>query len=145
MAYVEYSDYTGYSTVEVPQEDFPKYEGIASAIIDTLTHSRIVLWGGLSALPIFVQTAVKKAVCAQIQSMAYNYGDAVAATEDVSELEYQSETLGKYSYNRGALAGKDLETVNGIAVSPMVRPYLFPTGLLFSGIDPSYSPYGLDI
>lgn len=143
MAYIEYTDYTAYSTQAIDEASFPQFAEVASTLIDAITHNRINLWGGLVALPIFVQGAVKKAVCAEVQTLAYSEGDPVAAVEDSFTNEYQSETLGKYSYSKKNTMSEDVETFNGVPISPLVRPYLLPTGLLFSGTDPTYNPFGL--
>ena len=139
MAYVTKTDYDAYSDVSISETDFPRYAELADLLIDALTMGRIEQWGGLTALPAFVQDKVKKACCAQIQTMAYN-GDTVEAVEDAAGGTFASESLGKYSYSRGQTNDSG-DRVNGIEISPMARVFLAPTGLLFRGINRAYNPY----
>lgn len=139
MAYVTKADYTAYSDVTVTDEDFPRYAELADILIDALTMGRIEQGGGLAALPVFVQDRIKKACCAQIQTMAY-IGNPTEVVEDATGGTLSSESLGKYSYSRGQDTNSG-DRVNGIEISPMVRIFLAPTGLLFRGINRPYSPY----
>lgn len=139
MAYVTKAEYDAYGDVAVSETDFPRYAELADLLIDALTMNRIEQWGGLAALPAFVQDKVKKACCAQIQTMAY-CGDTTDIVEDAAGGTLSSESLGKYSYSRGQDTNGG-DRVNGIELSPMVRVFLAPTGLLFRGINRAYNPY----
>ncbi|MDD3030698.1 MAG: hypothetical protein PHS57_10575 [Alphaproteobacteria bacterium] len=138
MSYVTKADYDAYSDVTVSAEDFPRLSELASDLIDGFTMNRITAAGGLDSFPPFVQDRIKKATCAQVQTIAYA-GSADSVVEDVTGGGITSESLGKYSYSKkqgsGAAGnGEGGDTVNGIELSPLVRVYLRPTGLLFRGL-----------
>ena len=138
MSYATKADYDAYSDVAVSEEDFPRLSELASDLIDGFTMNRITAAGGLDSFPPFVQDRVKKATCAQIQTIAYA-GSAESVVEDAADGGTTSESLGKYSYSKkqgsGAAGnGEGGDAVNGVELSPTVRVYLRPTGLLFRGL-----------
>lgn len=129
MAYVTSTDFASYSpSTSIPSGEFSELAERASEILDMITMRRIEDAGGIEALTAATQAKVKKATCAQIQTMFANGGIDVVTG---SGGEVQSATLGKFSYQQG---GSTAETYNGIPISPLINLYLQGTGLLFRGI-----------
>lgn len=132
MAYISQSDFTAYtpSTIMDPAE-FAELAERASDVIDMLTMHRIPRGGGLSALAAEVQTAVKKATCAQVQTLqAQGSTDALTGNAAVP-----GATLGKFSYYTAQGTDKTTTpTINGIPYSPLIAGYLSTTGLLYRGL-----------
>lgn len=129
MAYINKSEYNAFLGVAttLSDADFGYLSDRASDVIDALTMYKITAAGGIDSLPPFVQEQVKKAVCAQTQTLDERGGVAAVIGE-----AGESVTIGKFSYSKQG-GGKE-KTVNGLPVSPLVEGYLFPTGLLYGGI-----------
>jgi hypothetical protein len=137
MGYIAKSDLTEYApSVTITDAEFTELSERASEIIDRLTLDRIPRAGGISALEADVQEAVKKAACAQLQTMLAQGG--VSTVEGFgAEANTQSVTIGKFSSVRAILSGgsaSTLPTVDGVPVSPMVNGYLRKTGLMYRGV-----------
>ncbi len=132
MAYIAKTDLTTYApSVTLTDAEFAELADRASEIIDRLTMDRIPIAGGLTALDADVQAAVKKAACAQVQTMFAQGGLSVVEGFG-AEANQQSVSIGKFSTsNAGASA---LQTVDGMPVSPMVAGYLRRTGLMYRGV-----------
>ena len=92
--------------------------------IDALTIYRLSQTG-VDAYPLRIQGFIKKAICAQTQ-----YLDANGGIDALADSDFASMGLGKFNYsgNPGTSAGE-------VQYSPLVFSYLFPTGLLYRGID----------
>ena len=125
MPYVDKEFYTNeYQGAPLDDEaEFPRLSQRASDIIDQLTSYRIKT---LEDWPEFIQTQVKKAVCAQIEFYQLKGGyEEVESGED-----YSNFAIGSFSYSKGgASSNKQADRV-----SPSVVTYLRPTGLLYTGI-----------
>lgn len=125
MAYITFQQYVDiYGTCPVSEAQFPVYAGIASDIIDTITQFRIEQWGGVSALPVFLQNILQKATAAQCQYLL-ELGISTVTTGQTG----QGFTVGKVSINGGALANGNL-TAAQLLVSPAVRAMLEQTPLM---------------
>ena len=75
MAIVTIAYYTGtYLGEPIATEDFPRAEARAERAIAQITHGRATE-ATFAALPSFMQTAVKNAICAQIEYYAINGTD----------------------------------------------------------------------
>lgn len=122
MAYITYEQYaTMYGTPPISEADFPVYANAASDLIDSITQYRIVE-GGLSALPVLVQTLVQKAAAAQVLYFTQNGLEAV-----LSGQTGQGYTVGKVHIDGGNTGSK---TAAQLMISPMTRVYLEQTGLM---------------
>ncbi|MHB1152093.1 MAG: head-tail connector protein [Eubacteriales bacterium] len=119
MAYVDKTYYDNdYIGIGTETADFPRYEARAREIIDQITRNRIVE-NGLASYSASVQTAIKKAVCAQIDYYVLNGIDAAS-----SGLSAESFTVGKVSVSGAKVSGKIS------MVSPQAIAFLEPTGLM---------------
>ena len=136
MAYIAKTDLAEYSaSVVLSDAEFTELSERASDIIDRLTLDRIPLAGGLSTFDANTQIAIKKATCAQVQTMAAQGGPSVVEGFG-AEANQQSVTIGKFSSVRAILSGgsaSTLPTIDGVPVSPMVAGYLRRTGLMYRG------------
>ncbi|MFA5424454.1 MAG: hypothetical protein WC374_11425 [Phycisphaerae bacterium] len=138
MAYIAQSDFTTYapSAPTMSAAVFAELAERASEIIDELTMSRIIQEGGLTAFDTDEQAAIKKAVCAEVQTLLqYGGVNAIAGAGTV-----ESASIGKFSYT-SKFKGK---TVNGMPVSPLISTYLFQTGLLNRGLEIWRRPYRIN-
>ena len=114
-------DYEFYSTVyvgsEADQASFPALCARASDIVGAMTR-----WADVSHLPEWIQTLVKKAVCAQVDYFAVNGLDSIAGSDG------QGFTVGKVSVSGSTDTG--MKGRMSMHISPMVTTYLEQTGLL---------------
>lgn len=135
MAYITYEQYIEmYGICPLTVEEFPVYAGLAGDLIDSVTQYRIVK-GGLSALPIFVQTQVKKATAAQVLYMIQNGLEAT-----MSGQIGQGFTVGKVHVDGGTNGKTEVQMM----ISPAVKILLEQTGLMERSVpclDPSPSSY----
>lgn len=125
MSYITETEYEEYTKADLPA-DFAILSEAASAIIDTLTMNRIVL-EGFDEFEDADQTAIKKAVCAEVHCLVEN-GGVYAITGNADGAT--SVSIGKFSES-GASSMRNIE---GIPVSPMINIYLGLTGLLNKGV-----------
>lgn len=124
MAYVDETYYTGtYIGVSVDSSDFPRYEARAEEVIDLLIRGRIAS-GGMASCPPEVQTAVQKAICAQIEYYVYNGIDV--ASGGISAAGF---TVGKVSVSKGGGSSAALQTGAKTMISPQALALLEQTGL----------------
>lgn len=135
MAYINSDDFTTYSpSTTIDENLFAELAERASEVIDRLTFDRITLAGGLSGLSTATQEAVKKATCAQIQTM-YAQGGLSTVEGFGAEANQQYMQVGKFSIGTAnSNQGDPLATVDGVPISPMVTGYLRRTGLLYRGV-----------
>ena len=114
-------DYEFYATVYMGSEadaaSFPALCARASDIVGAMTR-----WTDVSHLPEWIQTLVKKAVCAPVDYFAVNGLDSIAGGDD------QGFTVGKVSVSGSTDTGMKGAMASHIA--PMVTTYLEQTGLL---------------
>ena len=137
MAYIVKADFTAYSpSTTIPDAELAELAERASDVIDILTQHRIVRAGGISAYNVATQAAIKKAVCAQVQTMYSQGGKATVEGWGAESDAMGSVSIGKFSYgNSGQSAqGGQMQTVNGIPVSPLIEGALGWTGLLYRGL-----------
>ena len=106
-------------------DDFDSLELRASEIVEEMTMYRL---SGITfaAMPEDIQTAVKKAVCAQIE-----YLDANGGADIDNGVNIQSGTLGKFSYSQGG-ASSGSDSGQSVYATRAIR-LLAPTGLLYRG------------
>ena len=129
MSYVTAAEFTAYSpSTVIPVGEFAELAERASEIIDIITMNKIEDAGGITGFVAAIQAKIKKATCAQIQTM-YAAGGADVVTG--SGGEPQSVTLSKFSYTAGE---SKADTFNGIPIAPMANVYLHGTGLLYRGL-----------
>ncbi|MEG2428889.1 MAG: hypothetical protein RSA99_00745 [Oscillospiraceae bacterium] len=112
MSYITLVDYQTFTGESV--ENFDVLSQRASDIVDQITLNKIVEVG-FNTLPLFIQTAIKNATCAMVQSLDEN---------GLNIDDMQSASLGKFSYSAG--------TSNNIP--KLMMSYLEQTGLLYRGL-----------
>lgn len=123
--YVDESYYYGtFNGESVESADFPGLCRRAGELIEELTLYRLTETGFL-VMPVEMQTAVKNAVCAQIEYLDANGGAEMDMGNGMS-----GATLGKFSYS-GASSGSG-STEQSI-FSPRAERILWPTGLTYRG------------
>lgn len=116
--------YDTFNGESVESADFPGLCRRAGELIEELTLYRLTETGFL-VMPIEMQTAVKNAVCAQIEYLDANGGAEMDMGNGMS-----GATLGKFSYS-GASSGSG-STEQSI-FSPRAERILWPTGLTYRG------------
>lgn len=116
--------YDTFNGESVESADFPGLCGRAGELIEELTLYRLTETGFL-VMPVEMQTAVKNAVCAQIEYLDANGGAEMDMGNGMS-----GATLGKFSYS-GASSGSG-STEQSI-FSPRAERILWPTGLTYRG------------
>jgi len=124
MAIVDFTFYYNtYLGQEADQTSFPAFEARAEDIVCAMTRWQ-VSEETIADLPAFVQTLVKKAICAQVDYFAVNGLDSAAGNDG------RGFTVGKVSItgksgseiaHKGALSGN---------VSPLALMYLEQSGLM---------------
>lgn len=120
MAIVTYEYYTGtYMGETIAEIDFPKYEAKAERLITQITHGRAANY---ATLPTFQQTAIKEAICGQVEYYAIMGLDVSIAGETSSGW-----TVGKVRVD-GGNASKATGAMT--MVSPSAIAALEQTGLL---------------
>ncbi len=110
MAYIDKAFFDTYTTTVIDAAEFTVLAERASDVIDVLTMHKIGGTAGLALLPPAVQTAVKKAAAAQVETL-YALGGLDAVTGDSGAV--QSATIGKFSYSAG---GGSALTIYGMPV-----------------------------
>lgn len=116
--------YDTFNGESVESADFPGLCRRAGELIEELTLYRLTEIGFL-VMPVEMQTAVKNAVCAQIEYLDANGGAEMDMGNGMS-----GATLGKFSYS-GASSGSG-STEQSI-FSPRAERILWPTGLTYRG------------
>ncbi len=116
--------YDTFNGESVESADFPGLCRRAGELIEELTLYRLTETGFL-VMPAEMQTAVKNAVCAQIEYLDANGGAEMDMGNGMS-----GATLGKFSYS-GASSGSG-STEQSI-FSPRAERILWPTGLTYRG------------
>lgn len=116
--------YDTFNGESVESADFPGLCRRAGELIEELTLYRLTETGFL-VMPAEMQTAVKNAVCAQIEYLDANGGAEMDMGNGMS-----GATLGKFSYS-GASSGSG-STEQSI-FSPRAERILWTTGLTYRG------------
>lgn len=106
-----------YKGIEADSASFPALCARASDIVGAMTR-----WADVSHQPEWIQTLVKKAICAQVDYFAVNGLDSVAGGDG------QGFTVGKVSV--GGSTNTGMKGRMAMHISPMVMAYLEQTGLL---------------
>ena len=132
MGLVTYEFYTNtYYGEPVSVDDFPRYEARSENAILTMINKTA---DEAALLPEAVLTAVKNAICAQIDYF-YEYGISVSVFGKEAGGGF---TVGKVSVNNGSSTGAaGLKSM----IAPAVYAYLERTGLLNPQVDTAAEPW----
>ena len=132
MPYVTEEYYWEFGGEPVCSADFPSLSRRAGEIIEEMTLYRVAE-ERLEQFPEAIQKRIKDAVCAEIE-----YLDANGVSDLDNGADFQSATLGKFSYAKGAGAsGSSAQSL----YSPRACRILYPTGLLYRGGGVPCVPY----
>lgn len=133
MGLVSYDFYTTvYIGEPVAQTDFPRYEARAEDMILGLVKRAAA---DILLMPADIQTAVKKAICAQVDYFVeYGIGISVYGKEAGGGF-----TVGKVSVNNGSASGAASGSRSMIA--PGVYMYLEQTGLINPSVMTAWEPW----
>ena len=130
MAIVSFEYYTSeYLGESVSEADFPRYDLRAESIIRNITHGKTDSFDSMTPE---TQTAVKNAICAQIEYFNL-YGLDVA----VSGRTGGSFTVGKVSVSNGS----EVKTGASSIVCPLAISFLEQTGLLNPAVETIDRPF----
>ena len=121
----EYYD-SVYLGEQIATEDFPRYEKRAEDLVLGLCRRRAE---DIAPMPEWVQTAVKNAICAQIEYFS-EYGILVGT---VGKEAGNGFSVGKVSLHVGSGSNKSDEGLRSM-LCPAVYVYLETTGLLYPGV-----------
>jgi len=135
MGYITKAEYdVFFPSNDLSTEEFDMYVEAASVIIDRLSINRIPSFGGLSEFSAYTQDKVQRATAAQINTIESQGGEA-ALNGDPSAI-VGSVSIGRYSESNGGKSGSGsgIQLIDSIPVSPMVKMYLQPTGLIYPGL-----------
>lgn len=132
MAIVSYEYYTiTYLGEPIAEESFPRLELRSEDLVLNLINKTAE---AVAALPAVTQTAIKKAICAQIEYL-YEYGTGVAVYGKEAGGGF---TVGKVSVNNG---GSKVAAGAKSMIAPAVYEYLERTGLLNPQVDTAPEPW----
>lgn len=131
MAYIDNAYFASYTSTSIPDTEFVILAERASDIIDTITMDKIN-GVGFENLTVATQIRIKKATAAQIE-MLYHQGGIEALTGN-SDADINNVSIGKFSYSKNNSGKKNIKTINGMPLSPLVESYLMMTGLLYRGL-----------
>lgn len=124
MAIVDFTYYYNtYLGQEADQTSFPAFEARAEDIVCAMTRWQ-VSEATVAGLPAFVQTLVKKAICAQADFFAVNGLDSAAGNDG------RGFTVGKVTVQGKAAEGMVRSGALSGNVSPLALMYLEQTGLM---------------
>lgn len=125
MPYIDKVYFRSKSTQTIDDSELDVLIDYASDIIESMTMNLQGVSFGM--LPSAVQEKVKKATVAQVDTLYLNGG-----IEDLSGGDFQSATIGKFSYGLGSRGTGQIES--SIPISPMINIILGATGLLYRGL-----------
>lgn len=130
MGLVDFNYYTNeYLGEPIPADDFPRYDARAEDLVLGLINKTTDEAGVLPAV-----TAVKKAICAQIEYL-FEYGLSVAVYGKEAGGGF---TVGKVSVNNGSsVAAAGARSM----IAPAVYTYLEKTGLLNAQVPTASEPW----
>ena len=124
--YVDINYYKdNYGGLELSYEAFNRFLIRANNDIERLTRSQIVM-EKLSELD---RERVKKAVCSQVEFLAIKGETASTVSDNIGSV-----SIGSYSESSGGRYGA-LADVDTSRYADAVFDWLFPTGLLFAGVE----------
>ena len=133
MAVVSFEYYTDeYLGEAIAESEFPRLELRSEDLVLGIINKTAEQ---VAALPAATQTAIKKAICAEIEYLnEYGTGVAVYGKEAGGGF-----TVGKVSVNNGSASAGASGAKSMIA--PAVYVYLERTGLLYPGVDTAAEPW----
>lgn len=133
MAVVSFEYYTDeYLGEAIADSEFPRLELRSEDLVLGIINKTAEQ---VAALPAAIQTAIKKAICAEIEYLnEYGTGVAVYGKEAGGGF-----TVGKVSVNNGSASAGASGAKSMIA--PAVYVYLERTGLLYPGVDTAAEPW----
>lgn len=133
MPYIDATYYTDTYMGEPASstEELNKYIARASDLIDQVTSYRIPCVG-FDNLSSFLQDLIKKATAAQVEYYVLNGGSAELDAGFGASGDYNSVTVGAFSYSKGSSAGSTNRDID--RVSPATLDYLRYTGFIYQGI-----------
>lgn len=112
-------------------DEFDYLNEVSQSLIEFMTRKTAEQ---LADMPEVILTKVKRAICAEIHYL-YNLGGDKATISKV-DIQKTSESYGgSYSYTIDSSKAPNVEYENGLPLAPLVKVYLLPTGLLYSGVD----------
>lgn len=126
MNYIDIDFYKTFTKTEIDEDTFDQLVEVAARIIDDKTMNRATHFDTFSD---FVKERIQKATASQVKKLVKDGG-----MNAIDKANLVSESIGSYNYTKASKNEKQVETINGIEVSPMVDVYLRPTGLLYRGI-----------
>ena len=131
MAYLTYSEFQALPFVDpsIAKADFDKYEWFAEQVINELTMSFYEHHDLATDNDTFRVTKFKQAVALQ----TINQIESETLTQDQSENEAQSITMGRTSINYGSTPVSNSGSSDGYISADAYRQ-LVPTGLLYRGV-----------
>lgn len=133
MGLVDYDFYSKtYIGEPISTADFPRYEARGEDMILALIKRSATDTEGL---PEVLRTAVKKAICAQIEYL-YEYGISVSVYGREAGGGF---TVGKVTVNNGSASGAASGAKSMIA--PAVYMYLEQTGLINPSVETAREPW----
>ena len=126
MNYIDIDFYEEFTKTKIDEDTFDQLVEVAARIIDDKTMNRAP---NFDTFPDFVKERIQKATASQVKKLVKDGG-----MNAIDKANLVSESIGSYNYTKASKNEKQVETINGIEVSPMVDVYLRPTGLLYRGI-----------
>ena len=126
MNYIDIKFYEEFTKTKIDEDTFDQLVEVAARIIDDKTMNRAP---NFDTFPDFVKERIQKATASQVKKLVKDGG-----MNAIDKANLVSESIGSYNYTKASKNEKQVETINGIEVSPMVDVYLRPTGLLYRGI-----------
>lgn len=122
--YVTKDYYTDeYAGIEINADKLNNFIKRAERDIDRLARFRIVEF---DSMPEWKQKAIKNAVCAQVEFIAENGETASSISSSGGSF-----SIGSYSES----SGNSNEIAKTQLYADSVYDYLFPTGLMYAGVD----------
>ena len=128
MAYLTFEEFQSKSQVDLTQEDFDKYLGRSSDLLDYLTSYFYVVNDVVLVNP-WINDQFKKALVAQIEYF-----------NEIGSTSFESMNSGPQSFSAGRTSvtqkqGSSNQQVSKELVAEEVYIYLSGTGLLFRGVN----------
>ncbi len=128
MAYLTFEEFQSKSQVDLTQEDFDKYLGRSSDLLDYLT-SYFYVANDMGLVNPWINDQFRKALIAQIE-----YFNEIGSTSFESmNNKPQSFSAGRTSVSQNQ--GNSNQQITKELVAEEVYIYLSSTGLLFSGVN----------
>ena len=128
MAYLTFEEFQNKSQVDLTQEEFDKYLGRSSDLLDYLT-SYFYVTNDMTLVNPWINDQFRKALIAQIEYF-----------NEVGSTSFESMNNGPQSFSAGRTSvtqnqGNSNQQITKELVAEEVYIYLSGTGLLFRGVD----------